>query len=101
VILTILAASAALAATAPATAPAHPVSVAAAQACVLTVVLQCEVKSADQPGVCKVVSEDPNTLGAGEAALAMSAGFHLKPSANGEPVLIPVRIRTGQCGAGE
>ena len=38
-----------------------------------------------------------SSLGAGAAALSMSHSFHLTPRDNGAPVLLPVRIQTGQC----
>ena len=103
--LSVLAVSAALvgnslAGAAPSPSDGRTVSVAQTEACVLTVVLQCDAKAQTGADRCKVVAEDPNSLGAGQAALAMSAGFHLPVSADGAPVLIPVRIRTGQCIAG-
>ena len=72
-------------------AAAEPVS------CTLTVVLECGVKDDGSAHDCRIASEDPNTLGAGQAALSMAASFRLKPGADGQPVLVPVRIRTDQC----
>ena len=78
---------------------ARPLSIAVAQNCVLTVVLQCEVGADGAAKACKVASEDPNSLGAGQAALAMSAAFQLTAREDGQPVYVPVRINTGQCAA--
>ena len=72
---------------------------ASAEGCGLTVMLQCHVAADGAARDCQVVSEDPNTLGAGAAALAMSAQFHLTPRPDGAPVLLPVRIQTGVCTA--
>ena len=83
-----------------ATASARPLSLAAADHCVLTVVLQCEVASDGAAKACRIASEDPNELGAGQAALAMSSTFHLTAPDDGQPVYLPVRINTGQCRKG-
>ena len=93
-----LIASVAVAASSPA-APA-PITVADSGSCALTVVLQCAVAPDGAASDCKVISEDPNTMGAGDAALAMSRSFHLAPREVAGPVLLPVRIQTGQCRSG-
>ena len=78
--------------------PKTPINLADnATPCELTVVLECGVGADGAATACKVVSEDPNTLGAGASALSMSHSFHLTPRDNGAPVLLPVRIQTGQC----
>jgi hypothetical protein len=77
----------------------HEVKMASAGSCTLTVVLQCRVADDGAAKDCQVISEDPNALGAGAAALSMSAQFHLTPRADDTPVLLPVRIQTGTCGA--
>lgn len=87
----------ALSATGP-SAAGHDMTLARADSCTLTVVLQCHVAEDGAARDCQVVSEDPNSLGAGAAALSMSAQFHLPPRADGTPVLLPVRIQTGTCG---
>jgi len=85
--------------------PANPVqssrnmAVADAEGCTLTVVLQCAVAADGAAKDCSIASEDPNTMGAGQAALAMSASFHLKAREDGERVYLPVRIQAEQCRA--
>ena len=66
-------------------------------ACELTVLLQCQVAADGATSGCAVVSEDPNSLGAGAAALTMSQSFHLAPRDVPERVLVPVRIQSGVC----
>ncbi len=78
----------------------HDVKLASAGSCTLTVVLQCRVAANGAAKDCQVVSEDPNALGAAAAALSMSSQFHLTPHPDDDtPVLLPVRIQTGTCGA--
>lgn len=75
-----------------------PTLTANAQArCDLTVLLQCQVAPDGATSGCAVVSEDPNSLGAGAAALAMSQSFRLAPRDAPERVLVPVRIEAGVC----
>lgn len=65
--------------------------------CELTVLLQCQVAADGATSACAVVSEDPNSLGAGAAALAMIRSFRLAPRDVAERVLVPVRIQSGVC----
>ncbi len=101
-LLNLIAAIAASASLSSAVAPAapSPIKVAEGGGCTLTVVLQCTVAQDGAASDCRIISEDPNTLGAGEAALTMSRSFHLSPREDGAPVLLPVRIQTGQCRVG-
>ena len=78
-------------------APTATVTAKAETACELTVLLQCQVAADGATSDCAVVSEDPNSLGAGAAALAMSRSFHLAPRDVLERVLVPVRIQSGVC----
>ncbi len=94
-----IAAAATLVGPAPQAAPSS-ILVAQGGPCTLTVVLQCAVARDGAASDCRIISEDPNTLGAGDAALSMSRSFRLTPREDGAPVLLPVRIQTGQCHAG-
>ena len=67
--------------------------------CELTVVLQCGVNRDGAAHDCKVVSEDPNSVGAAAAALAMAAQFRLPQGEPREQSLIPIHIQTGACQA--
>ena len=78
-------------------APTATVTAKAETACELTVLLQCQVAADGATSGCDVVSEDPNSLGAGAAALAMSRSFRLAPRDVAERVLVPVRIQSGVC----
>jgi hypothetical protein len=102
-LLNLIVAIAASASLSSAMAPATqtPMKVAEGGACTLTVVLQCAVAQDGAASDCRIISEDPNTLSAGEAALAMSRSFHLSAREDGAPVLLPVRIQTGQCRTGQ
>lgn len=78
-------------------APVPTLTASAEPACELTVLLQCQVAADGAASGCAVVSEDPNSLGAGAAALAMSRSFRLAPRDVPERVLVPVRIEAGVC----
>jgi len=78
-------------------APRPTLTASAETACDLTVLLQCQVAPDGATSACAVVSEDPNSLGAGDAALAMSRSFRLAPRDVAERVLVPVRIQSGVC----
>ena len=94
-----IAASTVLAGAAP-PAGSSAIQVADSGPCSLTVLLQCGVAEEGTATDCHIVSEDPNSLGAGAAALSMSRSFRLTRHGDGSPVLLPVRIQTGQCHAG-